>query len=205
MDTRGVVGMELPKSLVDYLLHSRVRALKKLVEEGFTPEVLLEYTRATPVVVTCGPEGPRGAVRMVAPLPRPEYLEELTLILEEYAYRKRPKSLHEVVKVLLDHVYLEEKLDLTRLGALEMARRHTWRNLVATRRASLVFFTPPSTSYELVCDVEIHEKGLVKRYVNALHDLFHGGHSDYPAIVFWVREVYDKSNTSTGFGRRIYP
>ena len=168
----------------------------------------MELTRATPVVVTYGPARLNGSVRMVGLLPRSEYLEEWARRVEYYAYEARPRGLREALMVLLDEVYVEDALDPLRLGGLEIAFKHTWTNIRATGRATLVFYTPPDESYEARCSVEVHEEGAVKRYLNALHDLLHPsehGKSDYPAYVFKVEEVYDNSSRPGGYGRRIYP
>ncbi len=94
---------------------------------------MIDITRTTPVVVTYGPAGLSGSVKMVGFVPRREYI-----------------------------------------GGLEMGFRHSWGNIRATHRAALVFYTPPATSFEVRCSVEVvDEDNDYKRYLNSIHDLFH--------------------------------
>ncbi len=203
---------KLPVEYVDYIFHARRRLLEKLAKGEYLSfeKLIIEFTRTTPVVVTYGPRGLSGSVKMLGLIPRSEYVEELAEKAEYYAYEAPRKGLREVARVLLDEFYREELIDLTKLGGLEMAFKHSWWNIKATGEATLLFYTPPDISYEVRCIVEVHEgRGdPYKRYMNALHDLYHKprhGRSNYPAYVFIVKEIYDQSNTREGFGRKIYP
>ena len=55
-----------------------------------------------------------------------------------------------------------------------MGFRHSWENIRTTHKAALVFYTPPATSFEVRCSVEVaDEDNDYKRYLNSIHDLFH--------------------------------
>ena len=202
-------GKSLPKGFVDYIFTKRVEALRKFMNgelEG--SDFLIEFTRATPVVITQGPAGLSGSVKMIGFVPHKKYLNEFTLKAEKYAYVKRPSSMREIIEVLLKEFYIRECLNLSVLGGLEMGFKHSWVNIKATRSATLLYYTPPNESFEVRCDVEIYESGLVKRYLNALHDIFHGSvklgkKSNYPAYIFKIKEIYNNSNSPLGFGRKI--
>ncbi len=203
---------KLPVEYVDYVFYARRRLLERIArgEQLSFEKLMVEFTRTTPVVITYGPRGLSGSVKMVGLVPRNEYIEELAGKAEYYAYEAPRKGLREVAKVLLEEFYREEVVDFTRLGGLEMAFNHSWWNIRATGKATLLFYTPPDTSYEVRCRVEVHEEqeDPYKRYMNALHDLYHRprrGRSNYPTYVFVVEEIYDQSSTREGFGRKIYP
>lgn len=122
------------------------------------------------------------------------------------------------LRLLLDLVYLEpslaeEKVDFEKLASLELALRvphsskHTWGIVQRSRRASLVFFHPPSISFEVRCTISVHESGEYWRLVNLVHDAYHYVPPERrlgrPAYIFNVEEVYDNSATPKGFGRRL--
>jgi len=72
-----------------------------------------------------------------------------------------------------------------------------------SREATILFFTPPSTSYELRCEVEIHEDDEVWEYTNSVHDTFHRTEKprDWkktPAYLFKIKEIYDNGGRAMG-------
>jgi len=205
------LGCSLPRQYIDYVFRDRKALLERIVRgEQVSYEILLlEFTRATPVVITHGPAGLSGSVKMIGFVPKKEYLAQQLYKAEYYAYTSPVRGLKEVAKILLEEFYKEEVIDFHKLGGLEMAYNHTWKNIKATGRATLLFYTPPDISYEVRCRVEIHEEDQdpYKRYLNALHDIFHrprGRRSNHPAYVFIVEEIYDQSNTPQGLGKKIY-
>lgn len=200
--------LEIPDKLVNYLFRERRRILERMIAGEITDkEVFIGFTRGTPVVITDGPAGLSGSVKMVGFLPKTEYIKELTSLAIKIAEKRSKENDVSVMHKLLSHFYDESKMEFTKLGGLEMAFKHTWTNIKATGKATLVFFTPPIESYEIRCDVEIHEEGPIYEYLNALHDIFHvvkGSRSRFPAYVFKLREVYDQSASIEGFGKLIY-
>ena len=194
----------------EYFFRERRMLIKKMCDgQAGMAEFMLGFTRATPAIITCGPAGVNGSIKMVGPVPRKEYIEEYAEKAERYAYRERldPKS---AACVLYSEFYVEEKMDPLLIGGLEMGFNHTWRNLESSREATLLFYTPPVTSYEVRAEVEIitDKDNPYKRFLNAFHDIFHRpgkGRSDYPALIFKIKEIYDNSSTREGFGKRIYP
>ncbi|WP_297502956.1 hypothetical protein [Thermococcus sp.] len=113
------------------------------------------------------------------------------------------------MEFLLNEIYVRERIDFTKLVSLELARKHTWENITSgSREATVLFFTLPSTSYEVRCEVEVHEGDNVWEYTNAVHDLFHRPEKprDWrktPAYLLKIREIYD--NGERAMGVRIYP
>lgn len=201
---------KLPKEFIEYIFIKRIETLKKFINgELKGSDFFIEFTRATPTVITYGPAGLSGSVKMLGFIPYKKYLKKLTLKAEEYAYVKKPNSIIEVIKILLKEFYVKKYLNLNVLGGLEMGLKHSWVNIKSSKKATLLYYTPPNESFEVRCDVTIYKSGLVKRYLNALHDVFHARKeldkkSNYPAYVFKIKEIYDNSNSSSGFGRRIF-
>lgn len=199
---------ELPKSWVDYIFWGRRRIIEKMASgEAKAKEIYLEFTRTLPAIVTDGPAGLNASVKMIGLMPRMDMLGGILDEIEGFI-KKRPK-MSEVIKFLLNRIYVEDSLDLTKLFTLDLALRNTWRNINETRRAVLIFFTPPSTSYMVKAKVTVHNDDEVFRFANYMHDLFHvvpvRGEvvSKNPAYVFHIEEIWDKS--ADKFGVKIYP
>jgi len=202
--------MEIPTSFIKYFFIDRIEVLKKICLEGRYPEnFLIGFTRAVPAVITYGPAGLSGSIKMVGFVPKKEFINEMADKVYKYAYIDRGKDMRDITCLLLKEFYRIELIDPMLIGGLEMAFRHSWENIRATGKATLLFYTPPNTSYEVRCDVEIYEEDSdpYKKYLNSMHDIFHwsGRKSNYPAYIFKIKEIYDNSNSRGGFGRRIYP
>ncbi|RLG50466.1 MAG: hypothetical protein DRN96_07670 [Thermoproteota archaeon] len=207
---------KIPDSFIEYVFRGRRKMLERMLlskgikQEGYLgvarrQEIYLGFTRHNPVVISCGPAGINGSVKGVGFVPKQRYLAELKdLVLEKVRERI---SQADAVRLLLEEIYVEERLDFSKLSSIELARKHTWVNLKANPRATLVFYTPPTVSYEVRVDVEIHESGDIWEYVNGLHDLYHRAArgrdwSKTPVYVFKIREIYD--NSPAKMGERIF-
>jgi len=199
--------------------------------------LFIEFTRHNPVLCTAavgegGDVEVNGKVIGVGYVLKPEYIPEAARRLEEHlkatdeAVAAGLRNQKEIVKehaarglrLLLDLVYLEpeaaeERVDFEKLASVELALRiphsskHTWSILQRSRKACLVFYQPPSISYEVRCSVSVDEGGAYHRFVNLIHDAYHytppekrGGR---PVYLFHVEEVYDNSASPQGFGRRL--
>ena len=197
----------IPEEFIRYAFEERVAGIKKLAEGKFGPEALIGFTRHNAAVITCGSAGANGSIKGVGFIHREEFLPEtLAKMKEELGAPYNPKR---AVEFLLSEIYVRERIDFTKMISLELAKKHTWRNLSeGAKKATILFFTPPSTSYELRCRVEIHEDGPIWEYVNSLHDVFHRPKKprDWrrtPAYLFEIEEIYDNSEDKMGL--RIYP
>jgi len=197
----------IPEEFIRYAFEERVEGIKNLLNEKFGPEVLISFTRHNAAVITCGPAGVNGSIKGVGFIHREEFLAETIEKMREEL--RRPYNPMSAGRFLLGEIYVRDRVDFTKLVSLELARRHTWKNLTEGKKeATILFFTPPSTSYEVRCEVEIHEEGPVWEYTNALHDIFHRPKkprdwSRTPAYLFKIREIYDNSEDKMGV--RIYP
>ncbi len=201
---------DLPDVFVKYFFMDRIRLIGDLCS-GKPPRhnFLLEFTRTTPVVITDGPAGLSGSVKMVGFVPREGFIKELAEKAYRYAYVERGRDMGEIACILLREFYRLEIIDPYTIGGLEMGFKHSWTNINANGRATLLFYTPPDTSFEVRTWVEVRKEpgDPYRKYLNALHDIFHYSEkpANYPAYLFHIVEIYDNSNTETGFGRKIYP
>ncbi|ADI31927.1 hypothetical protein [Staphylothermus hellenicus] len=56
----------LPKEWIDYFFYQRIRVIEKLCVNRRPPSnFLVEFTRTTPAVITDGPQGLSGSIKMV--------------------------------------------------------------------------------------------------------------------------------------------
>ena len=203
---KRVMGL-IPSEFIRYAFEERVEGIRKLAEGTFGPEALIGFTRHNAAVITCGSAGVNGSIKGIGFIHREEHLKDTLRKLREEL--KKPYDPKRALNFLLNEIYIRDKVDFTKLVSLELAKKHTWENLTrGNKEATILFFTPPSTSYEVRCDVEVHESGPVWEFVNAVHDVFHRPKkprdwSRTPAYLFKIREIYD--NGERAMGVRIYP
>jgi len=197
----------IPEKFKSYFFYER----KKLIEKMLTGEVVennelyLQFTRALPAIVSSGPKGLNASIKMVGPVPKEEYLTDIINKIKNLVARKiRGK---EVIRFLLKEVYNEEKIDFTKMGTLDLAKKRTWENLKNGGEAVLIFFTPVEISFMVKAKVKTYTEGPYYLYMNLLHDIFHVGpvirEKGNPAYIFEMEEIWDKSLKA--FGKRIYP
>jgi len=216
--------MKSAEAFFNWAFRSRAQTVIKLHEGEDMPreKVFLSFCSHNPAFISHGPDGLNGSIKGVGFLPKPEYLEETLAAylqhIESYdgddqAYSKRGLAL------LVKHLYRSEahdRIDFTRLGSLEMAKKHSWNNYKANREATLIYYQPPMISYELRGTVEIYDEAtsgtreIYQQFINAQHDVYHRPDTTrwlrYPAYVFRIEEVWDNCASKEGFGTRMqYP
>lgn len=185
-------------------------------------KLFLNFCSHEPAFVSYGPAGLNASVKGVGFLPKDEYLEETleaymnhirTYDPEDKTYGKRG------MEVLIKYMYDESayhRVDFTKMGSLEMAKRHSWTNYQVNKEAALIFHQPPGISYKLKGKIEIYDEAasgkqeLYQQFINAQHDVYHtpdmSRWSDYPAYLFRIEEIYDNSVSKNGFGKQLaYP
>lgn len=122
------------------------------------------------------------------------------------------------MRIFLDYLYLEpeeaqEKVDFTKMSTIELATtkpyssQHTWKIVQKNNSCCILFYRPPSLSYELRGTLTIYQEGPYYEFPHCVHDSFHyvtpeGRKLLRPVYIFNVEEVYDNSATAegTGFG-----
>jgi hypothetical protein len=129
-------------------------------------------------------------------------------------YQRRGASL------LLEHLYFEdpkiamERVDFGKMSTIELAlskpnsSKHTWRNVQHSQSACLLFYQPPSISFEIRGKIEVHENDSFSDFVNLVHDSFHYSRTKEarrkrPVYLVSVDEVYDNGPSPKAFGKRI--
>lgn len=184
--------------------------------------MFINFCSHEPAFVSYGPAGLNASVKGVGFLPKDEYLEET---LEAYikhikTYDPEDKTYgHRGLELLIKYMYADEahhRMDFTKLGSLEMAKKQSWENYQVNKEAALIFHQPPMISYKLKGNIEIYDetisgkRELYQQFINAQHDMYHTPDMSrwlsYPAYIFRIEEVYDNSATKNGFGQRLeYP
>lgn len=125
----------------------------------------------------------------------------------------------EAMFLLMDHIYLPEEeahafVDFTKMSTMELAKskpwssKHTWQIVQKNRTACLLFYRPPSISFELHGWIDIHTQGAYYEFVNAVHDAFHyvpreRRQIERPVYLFNIEEVYDNTPTPNAYGTKI--
>jgi len=123
------------------------------------------------------------------------------------------------MQLLSKHIYLEpeeaqRRVDFTKMSTLELAldkshsSKHTWNIVQENRTACLLFYRPPSVSFELHGFLDIHKDDPYYEFVNAIHNAFHYAPPErrktkWPVYIFNIEEVYDNSPAAENFGKRI--
>ncbi|RLE82056.1 MAG: hypothetical protein DRJ52_02890 [Thermoprotei archaeon] len=197
----------LPSKFIKNIFVERKELIKRVIEGKSTREdFLIGFLRHTPAVATYGPAGLNASIKGVGFIVKEEYLETATNIILEQLSRGVDRIT--ALKILLETVYDEDKVDFTKLTSIELAKKHTWVNVLENPEATILFYIPPNITYEVRCTVTIHENDIYWKYVNAVHDLFHGGRkardwSKTPVYLFHIKEIYD--NDPKLMGEKIYP
>jgi len=197
----------VPEEFIDWLYVKRRELIEKMLRgKASEQEVYLGFLRHTPAIATHGSAGLNASVKGIGFIYEDKYLPETLEILREYMKEKRSQV--EALKFLLEHIYLREKIDFTKLTSIELAHKHTWTNVNENPIATIIFYYPPTISYEVRCKVKIHSNDEIHEFVNRMHDLYHSGKpqkeswSKRPVYVFHIQEIYD--NSPMKMGQKIY-
>ena len=217
--------MNSGKKFFDWAFDTRAKSVIKLSNgERVSPEkMFLSFCSHEPAFVSYGPAGLNASVKGVGFIPKDEYLEETLEIYLKHidTYVPGDKTYGERgLKILIDQMYspeAKERIDFTKLGSLEMAKRQSWENFQVNKEACLIFHQPPMISYKLKGKVDIYDemtsgkREIYQQFINAQHDMYHNPvgmdvWKKQPAYLFHIEEIYDNSASREGFGQRLqYP
>ncbi|MBI2325102.1 MAG: universal stress protein [Chloroflexi bacterium] len=201
----ALVVRPLPDEFVRWQLEARLATLDRIARGEHIPM----FGAHLPVLVSHDPEGrfpAQTANKGVGFLPSDEWLAHYTNLFRDVLARSagRPAETSRAERILAIRLLYEhpERLDLRRLGLLEIFEGATFRNLRRDARATLHYTDsgPEYRSFQLNGCVAIAGPGDA-RYdliVAARHlfevEAFHIQQPAYPwAYVFSVVEVYDKT------------
>ena len=202
------MSRELPEEFIKWSFFERRELVEKMIKgELKEKDFLVGFLRHTPAIVTDGPAGLNASIKGIGFVPKEEVLEDVTKKLKEAL--NRPRDMKAAAKFLLEYVYNENYIDFHKLSTIELAKKHTWENLQHSDRATILFFMPPETTYEVRCKATIHTQDLYWEYANTIHDLFHVPNtpevkrwSERPVYIFEIEEIYD--NNPRVMGKKIY-
>lgn len=216
--------MESAKKFFDWAFKARAKHVMDMYHGVMQTKekMFLNFCSHEPAFVSYGPAGVNASIKGVGFLPKDEYLGET---LEAYVahiktYDPQDKTYGKRgMELLIRYMYGEDawkRVDFTRLGSLEMAKRQSWTNYQANKEAALLFHQPPGISFKLKGKVEIYDENLsgkrelYQQFINAQHDVYHTPDMSrwlsYPAYLFRIEEIYDNSASQSGFGRKLeYP
>lgn len=217
--------MQSSKKFFEWAFDSRAETVMKLDrgEEMSMEKMFISFCSHEPAFVSCGPAGLNASVKGVGFLPKDEYIEEtLEAYLKHIAsYDPEDKSYSKRgLKLLIEKMYgsdARSRIDFSKLGSLELAKKQSWQNYLVNKEAALIFHQPPMVSYKLKGTIEIYDEvssgktELYQRFINAQHDVYHTPSGmelwqKRPAYIFRIEEIYDNSASRNGFGERlIYP
>ncbi|NLX82428.1 MAG: hypothetical protein GXZ04_01215 [Clostridiales bacterium] len=216
--------MKTAEGFFKWAFDTRASTVLRLQQgEKMPPEkVFLSFCSHNPAFVSDGPAGLNASIKGIGFLPKDEYLEEtLEAYLEHIrSYTPGDKEYsNRGLEVLVKWMYGEKaqgRIDFSRVGSLELAKRHSYDNYKVNPKATLLFYEPPAISFELRGQMEIHDENdtgkreIYQQFINAQHDVYH--HPDTsrwltrPAYIFRIKEVFDNSVSKTGFGQQMqYP
>ena len=198
-------------------------AVAEMMKEAAVNTMKLAFCSHEPAFVSNGPAGLNASVKGVGFLPKPEYLEETLNAYYEHikTYKKGDESYSaRGLEILVKYMYGPEarhRVDFTRFGSLEMAKKHSYANYKVNPEGVLLFHEPSEISYEVRGLVTLYdekatgEASLYQQLINAQHDVYHWPESEnfernekryhlMPAYVFDIKEIYDNSSRSP-YGR----
>lgn len=216
--------MKSAESFFKWAFETRAQNVIRLSRgDMVSPEkVFLSFCSHDPAFVSNGPAGLNASIKGVGFLPKDEYLEETldayiahikTYDPEDKGYSTRG------LELLIRCMYGEEarsRVDFSKLGSLELAKKHSYANYLVNPEATLIFYQPPAISYELRGKMEIHDqmdsgkREIYQQFINAQHDVYHAPDMSRwltrPAYIFRIEEVFDNCVSKDGFGEKmIYP
>ena len=217
--------MDNAKRFFDWAFDARAENVIKLYngEHMSMEKMFISFCSHEPAFISHGPAGLNASVKGVGFLPKDEYLEEVleTYIRHIKTYDPDDKTYSQRgLKILIEQMYGEKvrnRIDFTKLGSLELAKKQSWENYRVNKEAALIFHQPPMISYKLKGTIEIYDeessgkRELYQQFINAQHDVYHrpGGFelwTKQPAYIFRIEEIYDNSASRNGFGARLkYP
>lgn len=213
----------------NWAYNKRADSVKKLYK-GEMPtkeEMFLSFMSHNPTFISNGSAGLNGSVKGVGFGLKEEYLEEA---LKDYVEHIKSYKKEEMMQyaqrglgVLIKHLYNDDaldKIDFSVLYGIELAYKNSYKNYLEDNRATLVFYQPPYTSYELRGriyllgekhkrdeEVDPYSLPLIQQFINAQHDVYHLPHTEVwkerLVYKFVIEEIWDKSATPDGYGKRI--
>ena len=194
------------KEFIDYAFNHRKETLQMILDGKIKSqeELFLRFTTHNPAMITNGIAGLNGSIKGIGFFPKRKFLKEK---VEKFKIAIENKKINRI-EFLFNEIYnREEEIDFNYLTTIELARNHTYKNLLnGDKKVTLLFFTPPVLSYEVRGKVKIYDKGPEFEFVNLMHDFYHGKSNWERRIVYLIKieKIYNNSATPEGYGKKIY-
>ena len=198
-------AVELPQDFVAWQLDTRRAMFERIAQEDFIPS----FGAHLPVLVTFNAQGDfpiHTANKGAGFTPKDEFLEYYVRLFQDALAHCAGKPQDETraarlaaIRLFYDH---PERMDLRRLGLLEIFQGQTYRNIQAEARVALHYtdIGPRYRSYQVNGWAEIIAPGDPRYdFIYAARQLFeyerfHIHQPGYPfGYVLWIAQVYDKS------------
>ena len=162
--------MRSSKAFFDWAFDTRAENVMKLYkgEEMSMEKMFLAFCSHEPAFVSYGPAGLNASVKGVGFLPKDEYLEDILEIYLKHIETFEPGDKtygQRGLKILIEQLYGEDvrdRVDFTKLGSLELAKKQSWTNYQVNKEAVLIFHQPPMISYKLKGTVDIYDENIYK-------------------------------------------
>ncbi|MBU0491912.1 MAG: pyridoxamine 5'-phosphate oxidase family protein [Chloroflexi bacterium] len=203
----------IPEAFIHWAYDERAELVRAQAAGESVPrdQFLLGFTRHSPALISNGSAGLNGSIKGVGFMPRAEYLDEtVAAYLAHIQQGWREGYQRAGLALLLRYMWgpdCKERIDFGYLTTLELAGKHSYTNIQENPQVTLLYYQPPTVSFEVRGVAEIVRQGAVHTFVNAQHDVYHRPYPERwperPAYVITIHEVWDNSNTRDGFGTRI--
>lgn len=213
--------MKTAESFFNWAFKTRSNTVIKLNkgEEMSHEKLFLSFCSHDPALVSYGPAGLNASIKGIGFMPKPEYLEETLAAYIEHikSYKQDDKEYSKRgLELLVKYMYgpdVQDRVDFSCIGSLEMAKKHSYINYKANPEATIIFYQPPAISFELRGKMEIHDENdsgkreIYQHFINAQHDVYHAPNMERwltrPAYIFRIEEIFDNSVSRDGFGNKL--
>ncbi len=195
------------EEFINWAFFGRANLIKDIIKNKISDqnELFLQFTRHSPTMITQGQAGLNGSIKGIGFLPKKESIEDIYEILFDNLDKL---TNNKKLKLLFNELYSKpERIDFTKLTTIELAKKHTYKNIMSgNRMATLLFFQPPVISYEVRSTVDIFTEGIVFKFVNLIHDFYHGYNerTRNPVYIMTINEIFNNSASKNGYGKKIY-
>ncbi|MBC8383039.1 MAG: hypothetical protein H8E22_04425 [Candidatus Cloacimonetes bacterium] len=210
--------VEFPDKFMEWDVEKRIETLDRFLQ--MKPPELAGPHNGIVATYGCKREDSQfklnNAVKGMGFLPKAEKLPELIKLMEDTTDSSFVQKL-EILRYFYTNI--DSLFDLDRQVSLELYstpefETQTFLNQMTDPSSTIVFLDIPSYKLKTIArllhpddpDLTEYEK-LVVRYINDVHSYFHGKFPrDYPAVIYFVSEIYDNSpGRRDAMGRRIVP
>jgi hypothetical protein len=225
-NTERKEGRQTAEGFYNWAYKGRGKMVKRMLDGEEIPkeEVFLGFTTHTPTFVSHGSMGLNASVKGVGWVPKYELLPGILAKYKAHirSYTKDDKTYQQRgLKILYDNLYSEEgakNIDFSIMSSVEMAYVHSFTNYSENPEATLLFYQPPGTTFELRGRMSVYGKRYAKgdnvgiedldiyqQFINAQHDMYHMPNTDgwktRCVYIFKIERMFNNGLGPMGFGK----